>query len=308
VGLPLARRLKEAGHEVHGVKRSSEDVQSLSNAGIKLIILDVSDAKALSSLEPHYNWVVYCVATSGGDIESYRRVYLQGMQNVLAWLAPAPPQKFIYTSSTSVYGQTDGSVVTEQSDTKPAEETSRVLLETEKALLDWARRSPVAADVRRRTTDARTLETDNKTEGEARSCATVLRLAGIYGPNRGHYLKQFLSGRPVTGPSDRIVNMIHRDDAVGCIEAVLNHPAPAEIYNVVDDEPVTLNAMFAWLTRQTGRAAPEILDAADSPQRKRGATNKRVSNALLRQELGYKFKYPTFREGFADQLAGSQPK
>ena len=71
----------------------------------------------------------------GGDAEDYRQVYLQGTRNLIEWLAPNPPKKFVYTSSTSVYGQTDGSQVKESSPTEPLVETAKVLLETEKVLL-----------------------------------------------------------------------------------------------------------------------------------------------------------------------------
>ena len=67
-------------------------------------------------------------------------IYLEGNRNLLAWLASSPPKKFIYTSSTSVYAQNDGSVVTETSPTRPeAPPTAKILVETEKLLLAAAR-------------------------------------------------------------------------------------------------------------------------------------------------------------------------
>jgi len=60
-----------------------------------------------------------------GGAEDYRAVYLQGTRNLIEWLLAAPPKKFVYTSSTGVYGQTDGSLVTETSPTEPAAETAQ---------------------------------------------------------------------------------------------------------------------------------------------------------------------------------------
>src|SRR5208337_1236028 len=129
---------------------------------------------------------------------NYRRVYLQGTRNLIAWLATAPPKKFVYTSSTSVYGQTDGSQIKESSPTEPVVETAKVLLETEKLLL-----AAVA---------------------EHRFPAVILRVAGIYGPDRGHGFKQFLKNEArIEGDGSRFLNMIHRDDLIGCIVAALKN-------------------------------------------------------------------------------------
>ena len=130
--------------------------------------------------------------------------------------------------------------------------------------------------------------------------AVLLRLAGIYGPNRGYWFKRFLEGDAVLeGKGERILNMIHRDDAAGAIAAALQGGQPGTIYNVVDDEPTTQLALFEFLARRFERPLPPV---DPSLAFKRGATNKRVSNRRLRDELGYQFKYPSFREGFGSVL------
>jgi nucleoside-diphosphate-sugar epimerase len=193
------------------------------------------------------------------------------------WLAATPPKKFVYTSSTSVYGQNDGSVVKENSSTQPAAETAQVLVETERVLLAAAR--------------------------ERKFPAVILRLAGIYGPNRGYWLKQYLKGEAqIEGSGTRILNMIHRDDAAGAIIAALKSGRPGEIYNVADDEPVTLWTFFKWLSDAVGRDMPPSVPEDAEMVRKRGVTNKKVSNRRLKMELGYQFKYPTFRQGYSAEL------
>jgi nucleoside-diphosphate-sugar epimerase len=163
--------------------------------------------------------------------------------------------------------------VDETSRTEPAAETARVLLETERELL--------AASQQRNFT------------------AMILRVAGIYGPGRGHSFQQFLKGEArIEGRGERILNMIHRDDVIGCIIAALERGQSGEIYNAVDDEPVSQLNFFSWLAETVGKPMPnfifENLDAA----RKRGITNKKISNAKLKHQLGYRFKYPSFREGY----------
>jgi nucleoside-diphosphate-sugar epimerase len=223
-----------------------------------------------------FDWVVNCVA-AGGDADNYRAVYLQGTRNLIDWLAPHPPQKFVYTSSTSVYAQNDGSQVKESSATEPAAETSKILVETEKVLL-----AAVA---------------------ERNFPAVILRLAGIYGPDRGHWFKQFMRELAhIEGDGSRFLNMIHRDDVVGCILAALQCGRAGEIYNAVDDEPVSQLHFFQWLAEEVDKPLPPSAPGNPDAARRRGTTNKRVSNRKLKVELGHQFKYPTFREGYRAEL------
>ena len=277
VGLPLGAELARQGHEVFGVRRSAQAETELKGAGIKPLRADVTKPEDLAELPAPFDWIGNCVASQGGGTDDYRRVYLQGTRNLIARLSPEPPKKFIYTSSTSVYGQNDGSLVKETSPTEPAAETAQVLVETEKLLLEAAR--------------------------EKKFPAVILRLAGIYGPDRGHGLKQYLKNEArLEGKGERLLNMIHRDDVVGCVISALKSGRAGEVYNAVDEEPVSQFSFFQWLAGALGKwpppAAPEDADAA----RKRGVTNKKVSNRKLKMELGYQFKYPTFRQGYTAEL------
>jgi nucleoside-diphosphate-sugar epimerase len=103
------------------------------------------------------------------------------------------------------------------------------------------------------------------------------------------------------GKGERILNMIHREDVVGAIVAALRQARPGEIYNAVDDEPVSQLAFFEWLAGRLGRPLPPS-GPEDTEARKRGVTSKRVSNRKLKAELGYRFKYPTFRDGYLPEI------
>jgi nucleoside-diphosphate-sugar epimerase len=277
IGLPLGADLTRRGHQVFGLRRPGSPTADLTAVGISPLAGDLSRPEDLARLPGPYDWVVDCVASRGGGVEDYRRVYLQGARNVVAWLAPAPPACLVYTSSTSVYAQTDGSAVTETSPADPPAETAAILVETERVFLAAARAGTLPA--------------------------VVLRLAGIYGPGRGYWFRQFLSGQArLEGPGPRLLNMIHRDDAVGAIQAALRHGRPGEIYNAVDDEPVTQLAFFQWLASALGRELPPTLAESGETARKRGLTHKRVLNHKLRAELQYQFQYPTFREGYAPEI------
>jgi nucleoside-diphosphate-sugar epimerase len=276
VGVPLGAELVRLGHEVFGLRRSPAAESELNAAGIQPLIGDVTQPETLAKLPRDFDWVVNCVA-AGGNAENYRAVYLQGTRNLIEWLAPNPPKKFVYTSSTSVYAQNDGSQVMESSPTKPLAETSKILVETEKVLL-----AAVA---------------------EQNFPAVILRVAGIYGPDRGHWFKQFMKELAhIEGDGSRWLNMIHRDDLVGCIIAALKNGRAGEIYNAADDEPVSQLHFFQWLAQTVDKPLPPFVPENPEAFRRRGVTNKRVSNRKLKMELGHPFKYPTFREGYRAEL------
>ena len=90
--------------------------------------------------------------------------------------------------------------------------------------------------------------------------------------------------------------MIHRDDVVRAIIAALERGKAGETFNVADDEPVTEIEFFQWLSKTLNRPMPPFA-SAPAP-RKRGITNKRVSNRKLRQELACELAYPNFRVGY----------
>jgi nucleoside-diphosphate-sugar epimerase len=277
VGTALAARFRDLGHEVWALRRSQGSEESTSASAINFLQADITRPETLSCLPTAYDWVVNCVSASHGGAEAYRAVYVEGMRNLVDWLRGTALQKFVYTSSTGVYGQTDGSVVDEESPTVPETGAARILIEAEQLLLGAAR-----------------------TDGFP---GVVLRLAGIYGPGRGFWLKQFLNGEArIEGNGGRVLNSIHLEDVVGSILVALEKGTPGRIYNAVDDEPSTQLELFQWLSERLEKPLPPRAEQSEELFRKRGLTNKRVINRRLKTELGYIFKYPTFREGYAAEV------
>ncbi len=272
VGIALGAELVRRGHKVWGLRRTLAADEQLKSAGIVPLIGDVTRPDTLEGLAESPEWIVFCASASGRGTEGYRRVYLEGARNLLDWLrSQTTVHKLVYTSSTGVYGQDDGSLVHEASMTEPATDTGQVLVQAEQLFLEAARQKNIPA--------------------------LVLRLAGIYGPGRGYWLRQYLSGEAkVEADGQRFLNMIHRDDVVGAVIAALERGRKGEVYNVVDDAPVRQRELFEWLAATLGRGMPPV--GAAEPGRKRGATNKAVSNRKLREQLGYTLRYPSFREGF----------
>lgn len=280
VGLPLALELARLGHTVFGLRRSTGAQEILRQAGVTPLVADITQPDSLAKLPWDFDWVVNCVASGGGGVDEYRTLYLKGMRNLIEWLVPSRANekpRVVYTSSTGVYGQNDGSLVDESSLTQPASETARVLVETEQVLLAAGR--------------------------ERSFPAMVLRAAGIYGPERGYLLKQFLRGEArIEGAGARTLNMIHRDDLIRAIIAALEHGRGGEIYNVTDDEPVSQVEFFQWLAAKLGQPLPPTIPEDAAAPRKRGLTNKRISNRKLKAELRFGFTFPDFRAGYSAEL------
>jgi nucleoside-diphosphate-sugar epimerase len=275
VGTPLAKRLVELGHEVWGVRRNQDALAELSALGIKPFAADISEPGALDGLPAPFDWVVNLVSSDKGGPPEYRRVYVDGNRNLIEWARQHPVKKLVYTSSTSVYAQNDGSAVKESSPTEPASETSQILVEAEKLLIAAAPAVPTV----------------------------VLRVAGIYGPGRGHLFKQYLKNEAkIPGHGTRVTNMIHVDDLVEVIIAALKNGRAGETYNVVDDEPVALLHFYRWLSETLGKWMPPFAPEEQEPERKRAITSKKVQNRKMKVELGVQLKYPSFRQGYTAEI------
>lgn len=277
VGRSLGAALVRHGHTVFGLRRSQAGAAELAAAGIQPLQADITRKEHLAQLPGPFDWVINTVSSTRGGLAQYRQAYLDGTRNLIEWLAGTALQKFVFTSSTSVYGQADGSVVTETSPTEPTSPTSRVLVQAEQLLLEAARQQGFPA--------------------------VILRVAGIYGPGRGHLFLQYLRGQArLENEGQRFINMIHLDDLVGVILAALQRGQPGQIYNAVDDRPVRQVEFFGWLSETLRRPMPPLASPTELAQRKRGLTHKQVSNQKLKRELGYSFQYPTYREGYTAEI------
>ncbi|MCX6966997.1 MAG: NAD-dependent epimerase/dehydratase family protein [Verrucomicrobia bacterium] len=256
LGRVVARELHMLGWDVTGITRSLPSAQALQEEPFRVLACDIGDRAALAALGS-FDAVIACASSGWGDVESYRKVYLEGTQNLLEVLHP---EHFIFTGSTSVYAQTDGTVVTEESPAQPARETGQMLRAAEEVTL--------AAG------------------------GTVARLAGIYGPGRWALLSNFLDGNAVLeGDGSRWINQIHRADAASALVFLLS--IPPGIYNVSDGTPATQREIYTAFSEHYQRPLPPT--GPLNTTRKRGYTHKQVSHAKLRA-LGWSPMYPSFRE------------
>ncbi len=269
VGAATADLFHAAEWEVEGWTYSAKSAARLRKTPYRVRAVDLTDRNAVRTAGGDFDAVIHCASSGGGGAESYRRIYLEGAQHLRAAF---PKSRFLFTSSTSVYGQTDGSWVDETSAAEPARETGRILRQTEEFV---------------------------RQEG-----GLVVRLAGIYGPGRSALLRKFLSGQArLEGDGGRFLNQVHRDDIASALFHLVALSGDSlgknSLCNVVDDEPMTQRACYEWLARTLGRPVPPT--AAAPEERKRGASNKRVSNARLRK-LGWDLRYPNFPRGMQESV------
>lgn len=252
--------------EIHAWTMSAESARRLAQQPYSTRALDVSDTKQVIAHRADFDVVLHCASTRGGGAESYRRVYFNGVCNLLEHF---PASKLVFVSSTSVYGQTGGEWVNEESPAEPQTETGRILREAEALALSKS--------------------------------ATVVRLGGIYGPGRSALLKKFLAGEAILDlQNDRFVNEIHRDDAAMAVRLLaLHNEDSGQIYNVVDNEPTLQSECYRWLAAKLKRPLPP--SGRSTSARKRGPSNKRVSNAKLRA-LGWSPRFPNFTDGMEQSV------
>lgn len=272
VGRALGVRLAAEGAEVWGLKRSRTAADPES--GIQPIAADLTDLSTLGNLPGDLDGVVYAAsaASAGGSTpEAYEAAYVRGLDNLLAVLVSqkTAPRRLIFVSSTAVYGDRQGTWIDEESPAEPDHFSGRLLLEAERIALGGP------------------------------ASAVALRLGGIYGPGRERLIREVAEGRATRPAVPLFTNRIHRDDAAGAIAHLLALPKPERIYLGVDCEPADLGAIYAWIAARLDLPEPAISAAPGEGRLARGS--KRCSNARLIGS-GYRFLYPTFREGYGELM------
>lgn len=181
-----------------------------------------------------------------------------------------PPERFVYLSSTGVYGRASGDVT----------ETTEVDRESAGA-------SRIEAEERFRPLGA-----------------SALRIAGIYGPGRGLHERLRKGDFKLPGNGENVISRIHVDDLCGAIETVLEKGEPGALYNVADDAPVPFRDVVAWLSEKLGVPMPPSIPLESVPSVLRG--NRSVRNHAL-HALGWRPEFPSYREGFTAAMASAAP-
>src|SRR6056297_2047680 len=139
VGLELGRQLAARDHEPIGVRRSDEGVARIEDAGFDAVQADVTDRESLAAV-PDIDAIVFAASSGGRGADAAREVYVEGLRTAIEHFGGREdaPDRFVYTSSTGVYGDHDGGWVDESTPLDPTTEKTEVLAEAERVALDEA--------------------------------------------------------------------------------------------------------------------------------------------------------------------------
>lgn len=276
LGTRVARRWLAEGGEVFAVTRSLQRAAELKHQGITPLIGDVTRPESLAGL-PAVDTILYAIGYDRRSKASREEVYAGGLQAALGALPPETG-RILYISSTGVYGDSDGRPVDEDSICQPNRESGRAILAAERIL-------------------------GNHPLGRR---AILLRLAGIYGPDRIPRIADLLAGRPLSIPENAQLNLIHVDDAVAAILAAESRAISPAIYNISDGNPCVRRDFYKYLAGLLRLPEAEFVDPSpEEAASQRVSVNKRVINTRMLAELGVSLGYPSFREGLAASVAAS---
>lgn len=274
----VARAAMAQGWEVVGTVRSAEKAGRLSQEGIHTLVFGgFAVSRPLSAAVAEADAVLISVQPDEeGD---------PVLRTLAGELAAAPNLRWIgYLSTIGVYGDHGGAWIDETAECRPTSARSKLRLEIDKAWLDFGERSGKPVQ--------------------------IFRLSGIYGPGRSAISKLRAGTANRLIKPGQVFNRIHVDDIAGILLASLEKPRPGAVYNVTDDEPAPPQDVVTYAAELTGLPLPPETPFDPAKLSPMAASfygeNKRVSNALVKRELGYGFRYPTYREALRELAAGGE--
>jgi nucleoside-diphosphate-sugar epimerase len=276
VGQRLALRLR-AQYEVTGLVRTPERVAELARVGIRALAIDLDRVRPGVGIPERLDEeaIVYLTPPPVlGESDLRLDRFLQ--------LATVPPHTFVYMSTTGVYGDTDGAVVDESSTVQPRTDRARRRVSAEEMTRVWC--------------------------NERRVRRVVLRVPGIYGPDRLP-LERLRHIEPVVREREAgINNRIHVDDLVEACARAITNPEARGVYNVTDGKPLSSTAFMNLVAKVAGLPPPPQVSMEEaqltfSPERLSFLNeSRRVSNERMLKHLGVALKYGNVEEGIRASL------
>lgn len=265
VGTALGHRLVEAGHDVIAVRRDASVLPDVFDRRS----LELTDPDAIATL-PDVAAIAITVSADGRDVDAYRHAYVDTVAALRDEFTgrSTPPGRWLFTSSTAVYGDTGGDWVDEDTPTDPSSDTGEVLVEAESLVATL----PSSVSV---------------------------RLGGIYGPTRTRLLDSVADGTATCPPEPAWTNRIHRDDAATICAVLLTAATVPPVVNGVDEDPAERCEVLRWIADRLGVPPPEVGVG-------RSRSNKRV-RSLHRDGIGVTLAHPTFRSGYDQMIDDREP-
>jgi nucleoside-diphosphate-sugar epimerase len=251
LGLPLAKHLFEKGCEITGSTTSSEKLMQLLQSRLAVRIIKVTKNNVQGNWKNFIQDIDTLIinippAKKDNLIESYELQLKQIAERCDSSL------KVIFVSSTAVYGN-NNQIACEESSTNPTKASGKHVLAAEKVI-----------------------------QAHFGKNAAIVRFAGLFGPDRhpGRFLKE---NAPIANPNGKI-NLVHLEDCIALIAAIIEKEAYGEIFNGCSDEHPTRAEFYTKAAFALSMEAPDF-DAAIA------AVDKTVSNEKSKTKLGLVYKY-----------------
>ena len=247
---------------------------ALDAAGVEQITGDLDDAASLAPLAGRAGRIVHLAPPTGnGALDTRTR-------NLLAALGPRGrgvmlPRRFVYLSSSGVYGDCAGEWIDETRPLKPQTERALRRLDAERVLGDWGERVEIV----------------------------ILRAPGIYASDRLP-LERLARGTPALRPDEDVyTNHIHADDLAAILVAALESTLARGAYNASDDGPMKMGDFFDLVADRTGLARPPRISREEAARQLPPellsfmSESRRLSNRRMKAELGVRLRYSTVQDG-----------
>jgi len=270
LGIRVGGLLRTRGWRIMATTTTPSRIPELAALGFDPVILDVSKAEDSPVWKQYHDAVIYAVAP--GRSTDPRIAFHEGplccAGHLLSTTLPLP-RRFVHISSTGVYSEQGGDRVDEESPADPPEERLQWLRKAETALQELAARKGLPA--------------------------VILRLAGLYGPGRSPDLwlrRPEMRERISSACGEAYMNWVRVEDAAGAVILAIERGRPGEIYNIVDNEPVTRLDFYTRAARRASLAVPRFSGSEN--------LGKRCSAQKARVQLGFEPSFPTYREGLSD--------
>lgn len=259
-------------YRVTALVRSREP--ALAASGVELVEGDLDRPESLAPLAGRAECIAHFAPPAGdGSVDARTR-------NLIAALAPRGrgamlPQRFLYLSTSGVYGDCGGEWVDERRPPRPGTDRARRRLDAERAIGDWGERNNVEV--------------------------AILRVPGIYASDRLP-LDRLIRGTPaLAAEEDVYTNHIHADDLAAIVVAALQ--AGRGIYNASDDGPMKMGDFFDLVADRAGLARPPRVSRDEAGRRVPKellsfmSESRRLINKRMKQGLGVRLRYPTAADG-----------
>jgi len=275
LGLEAAREAIRRGGRAFATSRDPSRRAELTEAGVAAV--DPTDAEALQTAVAAASAILITAAPDSTGCPG-----LKALVPALT-ASGAYPDWIGYVSSTAVYGDRAGGWAFEDDELNAASLEGARRVRTEQDWLDAGRGMGLTVQ--------------------------IFRLPALYGPGRSPADRLRDGTARLVRKPGQVFNRVHVEDAVSGFFASMARPHPGRAYTLTDDEPAAADVVMEWAAARLGLPNPPEVALDDSSvsdaMRRFYNDNKRLSNARAKAELGWRPKYPTWREGLEALISSS---